>query len=80
MRQNCVTPGDHCRGRCQGDPAVKLSWVMAQQRFGVASFILDITSQRAYERSCQVAPHDPEAQEEIERKIGQSLPRSGLTP
>ena len=45
----------------------------------VASFILDIAWQRAYERSCrQVTPYVPAAQEEIERKIGQSLPRSGL--
>jgi hypothetical protein len=49
-------------------------------RLGSASFILDRGGQRVYERfRRQVAPHVPEAQEEIERKIGQSLPRSRLT-
>ena len=34
-------------------------FVERRPRFGVASFILDIAWQRAYERSCQVAPHVP---------------------
>jgi len=49
------------------------------ERFGVAGFTLDIAWQRVYERCCLVAPHIPEAHEEIERKIGQSLARCRLT-
>jgi hypothetical protein len=48
-------------------------------RFRRRQLYLDIAWQRVYERPCQVAPHVPEAQDEIERKIGQSLPRSGPT-
>jgi hypothetical protein len=46
----------------------------------VGSFILDIAWQRAYERfRRQELQMSSEAQEEIGRKIGQSLARSGLT-
>jgi Mn-dependent DtxR family transcriptional regulator len=48
--------------------------------FGGASFILDIAWRRVYERTCRHELHmSPEAQEQIERKIGQSLARSRLT-
>jgi hypothetical protein len=52
---------------------------MSAGRFSVASFILDIAWQRVYEAFIVRQLHmSPEAQEEIERKIGQSLARSRL--
>ena len=48
--------------------------------FGIARFTLDMTWQRAYkDLVVRVLHMSPEAHEEIERKIGQSLARSRLT-
>jgi hypothetical protein len=47
---------------------------------GIGSFILDTACQRVYESDGVRQLHmSPEAHEEIERKIGQSLARSRLT-
>ena len=56
--EGCLLRRLRSRKICHGRDDAAMS--IERNRFGVASFILDIAWQRAYERSCrQVAPHVP---------------------